>query len=134
MAKHNTDPKLPIMDQLAQLPIEAWEQEFPLIDLCLRESIRLQLLGTAFRKNISGKSIPTGKSDEIIPPGAFVTYHLGDIHLDPKVYKEPTKWDPSRLLPDRAEDKQKPHAYVGWGSGRHPCRKSLHMNLVHYNY
>jgi hypothetical protein len=41
-----------------------------MIDLSLRESIRFQLVGTAFRRNISGQDIPIG--DEIIPNGAFV--------------------------------------------------------------
>jgi cytochrome P450 len=103
--------------------VEAWENEFPDIDLCLRDSIRLNLLGTAMRRNISGKDLPT-PNGEIIPPGAFVTYATGDIHLDPEVYAEPHKWDPSRYLPDRAEDKKKDiHPFVGWGVGRHPCRK-----------
>lgn len=30
-------------------------------------------------------------------------------------------FDPTRFLPDRAEDKKVPHAFLGWGSGRHPC-------------
>lgn len=121
LAKHGIDSSLPMIEQLGQLPLGAWEQEFPLIDTCLRESIRIQLLGTAFRKNISGRSIPTGKGDEVIPPGAFVTYAIADAHLDPEIYTEPKKWDPARLLPDRAEDKKKTHAYLGWGVGRHPC-------------
>jgi cytochrome P450 len=89
--------------------------------MCLRDSIRLQLLGCAFRKNTSGKNIPTGNGDEVIPPDAIVTYHIADIHLDPAVYKDPTKWDPSRYMPDRAEDKKKQHSFIGWGTGRHPC-------------
>lgn len=121
LANHNANPSLSIIDQLAQLPIETWEQEFPIIDMCLRESIRIQALGTIFRKNISGRPIPTGNGDEVIPPNAFVTYALADLHLDPEVYKEPLKWDPARLLPDRAEDKKKAHGYIGWGAGRHPC-------------
>jgi cytochrome P450 len=84
----------------------------------------LQLQGTAFRKNITNKDIPIGVNGEVIPPGAFVTYHLGDIHLDPTVYRDPEKWDPSRYFPDRAEDKKKPLSYLGWGVGRHPCRES----------
>ena len=71
------------------------------------------MIGTAFRKNISGKYIPAGVGDEVIPPNAFVAFTLGDVHLDPEVYKDPTKWDPSRYLPERAEDKQKPLAYIG---------------------
>lgn len=82
------------------------------------------MLGTAFRKNISGHDIPTGMGDEVIPPGAFIAYHTADVSLNPTIYADPLKWDPSRYLPDRAEGKNRPHSYIGWGSGRHPCRKS----------
>lgn len=112
-AKYSTDKAAPLVERLAQLPVEAWESAFPALDLCLRDSIRLQMLGTAFRKNASGKPIPTGHGDEVIPPGAFATYHYGDIHLDPAVYEEPEKWDPARYLPDRGEDKKKPLSYLG---------------------
>lgn len=37
------------------------------------------------------------------------------------MYSDPEKWDPSRYLAPRAEDKKVSHAYVGWGLGRHPC-------------
>jgi cytochrome P450 len=130
LAKHQTDSSLPIDKQLSCLPLEAWESEFPLIDMCLRESIRIQLLGTAFRKNISANAIPTGMGDEVIPSGAYVTYAIADAHLNPQIYKDPLKWDPARLLPDRAEDKKATHGYLGWGVGRHPCRKCLLPLLV----
>ncbi|CBY02103.1 similar to cytochrome P450 [Plenodomus lingam JN3] len=120
-AKHARNPNAPLYNQLDDIPLDAWENEFPVIDLCLRDSIRLNLLGTALRRNISGKPIPTGTGDEVIPPGAFVTYATGDIHLNPTVYPDPHKWDPSRYLPGRSEDKAKDHAFVGWGAGRHPC-------------
>jgi cytochrome P450 len=122
-AKYARDQEMPLRDQLDDVPLEAWEADFPVIDMCLRDSIRINLLGTAMRRNISGKSIPTGNGDEVIPPGAFVTYATGDIHLDPEVYADPYKWDPSRYLPGRAEDTKKNHGFVGWGVGRHPCRK-----------
>jgi hypothetical protein len=41
--------------------------------------------------------------------------------MNPAIYKDPERWDPERFLPDRAEDKKVPHAYMGWGLGRHPC-------------
>ncbi len=107
-AKYSRDKSLPLTEQLSQLPLEAWESEFPVLELCLRDSIRLQLLGTALRKNVSGKDIPIGDGT-VIPPNTFVAYPLGDVHLDPSVYPEPEKWDPSRYLPERAEDKKKPH-------------------------
>jgi cytochrome P450 len=122
-AKYTTNKDAPLVDQLNDIPFQAWESEFPLIDLCLKDSIRLQALGTAFRKNISNKSIPTGTGDEVIDPGAIVVYHLGDVHLNPEIYPNPKQWDPSRYFPEKAEDKKRPMGYLGWGVGRHPCRK-----------
>ena len=55
---------------LATLPLDAWETEFPFLDCCLRDGIRLQLLGVAFRKNISDDNIHIG--GEIVPPGTFM--------------------------------------------------------------
>ncbi|KAF2846683.1 cytochrome P450 [Plenodomus tracheiphilus IPT5] len=120
-ARYARNPKASLRDQLDDVPLEAWETKFPIIDMCLRDSIRLNLLGTALRRNISGKDIPTGHGDEVIPPGAFVTYATGDIHLDPEIYPDPHTWDPARYLPERGEDKLKEHGFLGWGSGRHPC-------------
>jgi cytochrome P450 len=121
-ARYAKNPNASLLQQLDDVPIEAWEAEFPVIDMCLRDSLRLNVLGTAFRRNISGKAIPTGNGDEVIPPGAFVTYATGDIHYNPEVYTDPHKWDPARYLPERAEDKKNAtHGFLGWGSGRHPC-------------
>ncbi|KAF2868144.1 cytochrome P450 [Massariosphaeria phaeospora] len=120
-AKYASNPNAPLHDQLDDVPLEAWESEFPVVDMCLRDSIRLNLLGTTFRKNISGKPIPTGNGTEVIPTDAFVTYSIADVHHDPAIYPDPQKWDPSRYLPDRAEDKKTPHAFLGWGVARHPC-------------
>lgn len=48
---------------------------------------------------------------------------MNGTHQDPTIYKDPTRWDPGRYAEDRAEDRKKPYAYLGWGAGRHPCRK-----------
>jgi cytochrome P450 len=122
-AKYATNPDASLLHQLDDVPLEAWENEFPMIDLCLKDSIRLNLVGAALRKNTSGKAIPTGSKGEVIPPDAFATYPIGDIHLNPDIYPNPTKWDPSRYLPEKAEDKKAAYAFLGWGAGRHPCRK-----------
>ncbi|EDU45916.1 conserved hypothetical protein [Pyrenophora tritici-repentis Pt-1C-BFP] len=120
-AKYARDPNAPLRYQLNDVPLDAWEAEFPIIDMCLRDSIRLNLLGTTFRKNTSGRAIPIGDSKEVIPPDAFVVYAAGDIHLNPEVYPNPYEWDPARYTPERAEDKRKLHGFLGWGAGRHPC-------------
>lgn len=134
-AKYARDPTAPLRYQLDDVPLEAWEADFPVIDMCLRDSIRLNLLGAAMRKNTSGRAIPTGNGNEIIPPGAFVTYAIGDVHLDPEVYRDPHKWDPARYTSERAEDKTKDvHGFIGWGAGRHPCLgmrfAKLEQNLI----
>jgi len=120
-AQHCTDEKASLIDQLSSLPIEIWETGFPLLDLCLRDSIRLQTVGAAMRRNVSGHDVKI--ADTIIPNGSYVFYPLADIHHDPEVYDQPEEWNPSRYLPDRQEDKKKPYAYLGWGMGRHPCRR-----------
>ncbi|KAG5981566.1 hypothetical protein E4U55_002822 [Claviceps digitariae] len=135
IAKHRHSDQESRADVLGRLTMSEWEQEFPLIDLCLRESIRLTMPGSTFRKNISGKDVQIGNSDEIIPKGSFAAsflsllllvlgqhiYPVADIHLNPDIYSDPHTWDPSRYLAERAEDKKTSHAYIGWGTGLHPC-------------
>lgn len=120
-AKHARDHTAPLRYQLDDVPLEAWESDFPVVDLCLKDSIRLNLLGTAFRRNISGRDLPTGNGMEVIPAGAFVTYATADVHQDPSIYPDPSAWDPARYLPGREEDKKGPHVWLGWGVARHPC-------------
>ncbi|PQE04899.1 cytochrome P450 6A1 protein [Rutstroemia sp. NJR-2017a BBW] len=134
--KYAPDCSMPLTQRFEAIPIEAWELEFPLLECCLKDSIRLQLLGTMYRRNIDIGDVKIG--NEIIPSGAFVVsiiamlrfchsadltqaYHISDVHQDPEVYSEPLKWDPSRYFPARAEDKKKPFCWIGWGAGRHPC-------------
>ena len=122
-AKYTKDTSGPLRFQLDHVPREAWENEFPLVEMCLRDSIRLNALGTAFRRNVSGQPVPTGNGDEVIPPGAFVAYAVGDVHQDPEVYPHPQVWNPARYLPDQAEGNKAMYPFLGWGVARHPCRK-----------
>ncbi|KAI1432137.1 cytochrome P450 6A1 [Xylaria sp. CBS 124048] len=118
--RHRTSPSQSRADVLDTLVVEDWESEFPLIDMALRETIRLSLPGTSFRKNTSGHDIPIGNTGEVIPAGAYAVYPIEDIHFN-NWYADPMKWDPSRYFEERAEDKKTPYGYVGWGLGRHPC-------------
>ena len=43
------------------------------------------------------------------------------MHHDTTIYPDSDKWDPSRYLPERAEDKKAELGWLGWGVGRHPC-------------
>ncbi|KAI1201856.1 cytochrome P450 6A1 [Nemania serpens] len=119
-ARHRTSPSQSLADVLGTLTIEEWEGEFPLIDLALRETIRFCLPGATFRKNMSGRDVPIGESGEVIPNGAFAIYLVED-SLFGDWYTDKLKWNPSRYFEENAEDRKVPHAYMGWGSGRHPC-------------
>lgn len=123
IAKYRTSPSQSRYDVLGNLTLDTWETEFTLIDLSLRESIRLNIPGVSFRKNTSGANISIGNSGEVIPPNAFGAFFFDAVHLSSDIYTEPLKFDPGRYLADRAEDKKVPHSYLGWGTGRHPCCK-----------
>ncbi|KAK3940840.1 cytochrome p450 6a1 [Diplogelasinospora grovesii] len=119
--KHRKSEEQSPTDVLGTLTIDDWEHDFPMIDLVLRECIRFQMVGTTFRQNVSGKDVPIGKTGEVVPKDAFAVYLMDDVHFNPEIYPDPNRWDPGRYLPDRAEDKKQPHAYLGWGVARHPC-------------
>lgn len=122
VAKHRKSPSQTPSEVLATLTLDDWESEFPSIDLGLRESIRISMVGTAFRRNIGGGAVPIGGgTGEIIPRDAVALYMPDEVHMDPAVYANPAEFDPGRFLPGRAEDKAVPLAYLGWGAGRHPC-------------
>ncbi|KAK3073790.1 hypothetical protein LTR53_004314 [Teratosphaeriaceae sp. CCFEE 6253] len=121
-ARYCPDDSLALKDRLMHVPVEAWEGEFVLVDMCLKEAIRLQMPGATFRKNVTDQDIPLNKAGtEVIPPGAYATYAVGDVHYDPSIYPNPGAWDPARYMPERAEDKKAQYGYMGWGVARHPC-------------
>ncbi|GJC89255.1 obtusifoliol 14-alpha demethylase [Colletotrichum liriopes] len=106
---------------LAKMSMDEWEAEFPLIDLGLKETIRHTLTGCGFRYNGSGKDVRIGETREVVPQDSYVVYHFDTTHMDPNFFPDPLRWDPGRYLPGREEDKKDPHAFIGWGTGRHPC-------------
>jgi sterol 14-demethylase len=138
VAKHRTSAVQCPSDILDTLTLEEWEAEFPVVDACLREAIRVAMPGAVFRKNTSGSDIAIGKSKTgaaaVIPSGSYATYLTDDVHMDPAIYPDPHTFNPGRYLrvhhngdsaaaagPRKKEEE--PHSYVGWGSGLHPCRK-----------
>jgi sterol 14-demethylase len=114
--RYCADTDMPLKERLMKLPIEAWETGFPIVDLCLKETIRLQLHGTMFRRNHSNQDITINrKTGEIIPAGNYAAFHVGDVHFNPDVFSNPDEWDPSRYTAAKAEDKKETYAFIGWG-------------------
>ncbi|KAM4054356.1 cytochrome p450 [Hirsutella rhossiliensis] len=121
VAKHRCSQAESAPKVLSRLSMDQWESEFPMINVALRETIRLILQGASMRKNVSGKDIQIADTGKIIPKDAYALYAIEDIHMDDQVYTSPREWDPERYLASREEDKKRPHGYLGWGSGLHPC-------------
>ncbi|KAJ0297568.1 hypothetical protein COL5a_009842 [Colletotrichum fioriniae] len=121
IARHRRSEEETAEQILGRLDMETWEAEFPMIDLGLKETIRHTITGCGFRYNGSGKDVAIGGSGEVVPNDSYVVYHFDTTHMDPGFFPEPLRWDPARYLPGREEDKKDPHAFIGWGAGRHPC-------------
>lgn len=79
--------------QLSQIPPNIWEEHMPVLDTCLRETIRLVLSGTALRRVIhDGENDPSmtlnGKK---LKKGLFLAYPWGSTHHNPDIYPEPSR-------------------------------------------
>jgi sterol 14-demethylase len=107
------------------IPISAWEDEMPVIESIIRETLRLVKNDTALRRNLVDN---LQVADKTIDRGAFMAYNMGDVHLNELFYSEPLKFDPGRFTAPREEDKRGNLLFLGWGAGRHPCAgEGLHL-------
>lgn len=114
----NTTSSEPIHQRLSSIPISAWEEDMPVLEDVIRESMRLVLAGTAIRRNLVDSLQVDGKT---IDKGVFMAYNVGEVHLNEEIYPEPQKFDPNRYSAPREEDKRGNMVFLGWGAGRHPC-------------
>jgi cytochrome P450 len=56
-----------------------------------------------------------------IPAGALALALIGPAMHDPNYWTEPSKFDPERFSPARAEDKRAKGIYLPFGAGAHAC-------------
>lgn len=85
----------------------------PIFDLVLRETVRLTVDGTLPRRMHNDLDIMGQRFSK----GSFVIYQVADVHMDPDIYTNPTRFDPARFGPGREEDKKEDYAFIGWGAG-----------------
>ena len=111
----NTTSSDPLHKRLSAIPVSAWEEGMPTLDLALRESLRLTINVTALRRNIFEDLNIMNKR---VPKGDFLAYPISDAHLNPDIYDTPHAFDPTRFLPGREEDKKQEYGYVAWGAGK----------------
>jgi sterol 14-demethylase len=92
-------------------------REIPLLECALKESLRLHpplilLMRKVMRDyEYGGFTVPTGKT---------VGVSIAVSNRMPEHFPDPERYDPSRYLPPREEDKQ-PFAWIPFGAGRHRC-------------
>ena len=113
----DTSSSEPLHKRLSTIPLDAWENELPSVELIIRETIRLTLSFAALRRNVE-KELEIDAV--VIKRRDFLLYSLGRTHMDPEIYTEPTKFDPDRYLEGREEDRKQTYGYVGWGAGNYP--------------
>lgn len=107
--------------RISQIPLSAWESavDFRFLENCLRDSIRINLRGAGFRRNLSKQPVEIPNTGVEIPRGGFVALHFSDHHMNPDIFPEPDKWDPSRY--EREQQNIQAYSFTPWGAGRHPC-------------
>jgi sterol 14-demethylase len=114
----NTTTSDPLHTRLSTIPLNAWEDELPSLDLIICETVRISGSNPKFRRNVD-KDIQVG--DATIRRGDFVVYSIADANLNPDIYTNPMTFDPDRYGPGREEDRKEAFGYLAWGAGRHPC-------------
>lgn len=114
----NANSSQPIHQRLSEIPMSAWEDEVPIIECVIRETLRLAKNSAALRRNLADNLQIAGKT---IDKGTFVVYSMEDVHLNERFYSEPFKFDPSRFNSPMEEDKQGHLLFLAWGGGRHIC-------------
>ena len=112
----NTTSSDPIHARLATIPLNAWEEELPSLELIIRETLRISGSTTFLRRNIA-KDIQIG--DATIRRGDFLAYPSADVNLNPDIYSNPMTFDPDRYGPGREEDRKETFGYLPWGAGMH---------------
>lgn len=132
LTRHSNDslPSATLDEKLAAIPVSAWEDEFPILEACTRESQRIVGAGVTLRRNIHEE---TKVGEQVVKRGDFLAYSVADVHLNPEYYPDPYKYDPGRWLrPDPVPDTTYP--FLGWGAGRYPCPgmkvAKLEMKLI----
>ena len=122
----NTSSADPLHKRLSTIPISVWEDEMPVLESIIRETMRLAFNGTLLRRNLIDNQ---PLLDKTLDRGAFMVYNVGDVHLNSNIYSKPEIFDPDRFAAPREEGKDTYGAFLGWGAGRHPCAGELFQSL-----
>lgn len=131
LSKHSFDISKPLHSRLSEVPLEAWEESLPTLDLVISETFRLVMNQTVLRRNIGEDvEIPGGQGH--VPSGAFVAYSNADAHLEPEIYDDPWSFKPDRF--EHGKQKVLSNDFLGWGAGERCFHTLMSMNLQIIQY
>jgi cytochrome P450 len=95
-----------VADRLQYLDLNAWETSFPILNLCMKEAIRMWTSFSVTRLNTSPNAVPIPGTNEVIPSNTFVIYNSTEVNFNEELYPNPGKFDPERYLEGREEFKK----------------------------
>ncbi|KAF7309061.1 MFS domain-containing protein [Mycena kentingensis (nom. inval.)] len=122
VASFNPDESIPLAERIASVPsYEEWLRpgRLPVLDRCLKETIRLRLSTPLHRLNDTGRELDF--MGMRVPHKTILSFHTNFLHHNEEIYSDPGRWDPERFGEDRMEDKGAPLSFAGWGLGKHQC-------------
>lgn len=99
---------------------------FPLLDAVYRECLRLYPPVPAIPRYTLRDHEFAG---HLLPAGNYVWLFPIFNHRDERWWRKPDEFDPTRFLPERAEDRQHKFIFVPFGGGAHTCI-GLHVGAV----
>ncbi|KAL7296145.1 hypothetical protein TKK_0010688 [Trichogramma kaykai] len=103
-------------------------QRMEYLERCCKESLRIfpsaPIIGRHLVEDITLQKVHK------VPAGTDVFMNFQTVHMDPKYWPDPTKFDPDRFLPENIKD-QHPYAYMPFSSGSRNCigRNFARLNL-----
>lgn len=89
IAQYTSNSSGNLIEKLAQIPPQVWDDSMPVLDLCLRETIRVVASGTMLRRvmNDEGVTVDGVKAEK----GTFLAYHTSEAHFSEAVFSEPER-------------------------------------------
>ena len=93
-------------------------QELEQIDWAFREALRINP-PVAYIPRRSVRTCPLGHHQ--LRPKVALSVIVRGCHYDESLWSNPHEFDPERFAPERAEDRNHPHAFIPFGGGVHRC-------------